>query len=308
MNSTQFHIPVLVSEVIQYLVADKSGIYVDCTIGAGGHSLAILETLNNNGKLIGIDLDEEAISFSKNRLVKYNEQVRISHGNFTRLNEILQDEFVDGILLDLGVSSHQINTANRGFSYQKTGPLDMRMNSGQKFTAEDIINGYDVDELVKIFKQYGEERYAKPVATAIILERKKKQIAETGQLARIISRVVPFKSKIKSLSRIFQALRICVNQELLNLSKVLNQSIPCLKMGGRLVVISYHSLEDRIAKNLFSSLENPCTCPPEIPICVCQKKPLVKILTKRAVKPTQSEIEINLRSRSARLRAVEKIL
>ena len=294
-------------EVIQYLVTNKSGTYIDCTIGGGGHSLAILESLNKNAKLIGLDLDEEAISFSRNRLVSYKNQVRLCQTNFMQLSEILQDEYVDGILLDLGVSSHQINTANRGFSYQKAGPLDMRMNSGQQFKAEDIVNEYDVDGLVNIFRQYGEERYARPIAIAIIFERKKNFISNTGQLVKIISKIVPFKYKIKSLSRIFQALRICVNQELTNLYEALNQSIPRLKVSGRLVVISYHSLEDRIVKNFFSSQEKPCTCPSEIPVCVCHKKPTLKILTKRAVKPAQTEIDSNVRSRSARLRAVEKI-
>ncbi len=307
MDSSSYHIPVLMNEVLHYLITNKSGTYVDCTMGGGGHSLAILERLNNDGKLIGIDRDEEAIVFSQNRLKKYQDQLTIVNGNFSMLGEVLGDQGGDGILMDLGVSSYQIDTATRGFSYQKSGPIDMRMNKAQKLTAKQVVNESSQEELVQIFKEYGEEWRARSIAANIIKYRKINKIISTEQLAKIISGVVPFKHRTKSLSRIFQALRIHINQELSSLSQTLNKTIPALKTGGRLVVISYHSLEDRIVKKYFNKLEKPCTCPPRIPMCICLKKPIIKMLTRRAIKSSSTEIDINPRSRSARLRAVEKI-
>lgn len=310
MNSPKFHVPILTTEVIRYLITNKSGTYIDCTIGGGGHSLAILETLNKDGKLIGIDVDHEAVAFSKKRLAKFGNQVIIKQGNFSQLAKILSDENisqVDGILFDLGVSSHQIDQKSRGFSYRIAGPLDMRMNTKQKLTAEQIVNEYDENKLANIFKKFGEERHAKQIARAICQERRKSNISDTLQLANLIVKTVPYKNRIKTLSRIFQALRIYTNKELSNLKLALIQSIPLLKKSSRLVVISYHSLEDRIVKKFFHDQENPCSCPADIPTCICGKKPILKILTKRVIKPAQDEINLNPRSRSARLRAAEKL-
>jgi len=276
-------------------------------VGGGGHSSAILHALNQHGRLIGLDVDEEAIAFAKKRLISFGDRYELKRCNFSQLSECLQGQTVDGILLDLGVSSHQIDSVRRGFSYLHSGPLDMRMDLGQQLNAEKIINEYEVKELIDIFKRYGEERYAKPIALAINIEREKNRILNTEQLANIIRRIVPFRQAIKSLSRIFQSLRIEINRELENLTQALQQSIPKLKVGGRLVVITYHSLEDRIVKHFFNEQENPCVCPPELPVCGCNKKSTVRILTKRSLQPDQKEIDANPRSRSARLRAVEKI-
>jgi len=309
MNLPQFHVPVLKNEVIHYLITDKSGIYVDGTLGGGGHSQAILEALNSKGQLIGIDRDEEAVKSAEKFLEKYHEQIILRQGNTAELSVILGREHirkVDGILLDLGVSSYQIDTSERGFSYITNGPLDMRMSTGQQLTAEHVVNQFSQDELTQIFFEFGEEKFARSVAKAIVYHRRIHPINSTGQLADIIRRAVPFKLQIKSLSRIFQALRIKVNDELDNLSQVLKVSISLLNEGGRLVVISYHSLEDRIVKHFLQHQENPCICPPAFPICVCHKKPNFKILTKRVIMPSAAEVENNIRSRSARLRAAER--
>lgn len=310
MDSRQFHVPVMKEEVLDYLITDFSGTYVDCTLGGAGHSLAILEKLTKHGRLIGIDADQQAIHFAAERLQKFRNQIQIFNANFSELADVVRDAnipHVEGILFDLGVSSYQINNGQRGFSYLTDGPLDMRMNREQKLTAEDIINEYSVDELTSIFKEYGEERQARAIAKAIVNARKKSPVVTTKELSDIIQRIVPHKFYIKSLSRIFQAIRIRVNDELINLTYVLEQAIPVLSEGGRLVVISYHSLEDKIVKNFLRQQSNPCTCPPSFPECICHKKPTVKILTKRIVKPSTEEIHNNKRSRSARLRAAEKL-
>lgn len=310
MVSGSFHIPVLENEVIKYLVTNKSGIYVDCTLGGGGHSLAILKNISNQGKIIGVDLDLEALDFAQERLKEYSEQVVLIHSNFVNIEKVLNDEGVfeiDGVLMDLGVSSHQIDSAERGFSYSASGPLDMRMNKEQAFTAESIINNRDMEELVRIFKSYGEERYARPIAKAIVRGRNVERIMNTEQLINIIATAIPGQLKIKSFARIFQALRIEVNQELTNLENALTKVLPFLKKGGRIVVISYHSLEDKIVKNFFKIHENPCICPPDFPTCVCGKKPSLHILTRRIVRSPENEIQKNIRSRSAKLRVAEKI-
>jgi len=307
MSANIYHLPVLTKQVINYLITDKSGTYLDGTVGGGGHSSAILHALNQHGRLIGLDIDEEAIAFAKKRLISFGDHYELKRCNFSQLSECLPGQTVAGILLDLGLSSHQIDSVRRGFSYLHSGPLDMRMDLGQRLNAEKIINEYEVKALIDIFKRYGEERYAKPIALAINMEREKNRISNTEQLANIIRRIVPFRQAIKSLSRIFQSLRIEINRELDNLTQALQQSIPKLKVNGRLVVITYHSLEDRIVKHFFNEQENPCVCPPELPVCGCNKKSTVRILTKRSLQPDQKEIDANPRSRSARLRAVEKI-
>ena len=310
MNQGKFHTPVLIDQVLKYLINDPSGIYVDGTVGGGGHSFEILKKLAPTGRIIGIDLDDKAIERAKERLKLFEKRVVLKQGNFTQIKNILSSlkiNQVDGILLDLGVSSHQIDTGGRGFSYLTQGPLDMRMSSETKITAEEIINTNSEQDLERIFREFGEERKARYVARSIVKEREKSQITTTQQLVKIIESVFPFQHRIKSLARVFQAIRIAVNKELENLPIFLNQSLDLLKSGGRLVVIAYHSLEDRMVKEFFARQADPCECPPELPVCVCDKQPTVRVLTKKVVQPTELEIEANPRSRSAKLRAAEKI-
>lgn len=300
----------LIDQVLKYLINDPSGIYVDGTIGGGGHSLEILKKLNQTARLVGIDWDEQALDHAKKKLGSFGKRAILKQGNFTKINNILGHldiSQVAGILLDLGVSSYQIDTGERGFSYLAPGPLDMRMSTETKTTAEEIINNFSEQELEQIFREYGEERKARYVARAIVRERGKSQITTTQQLVKIIEPVLPFQYRIKSLARIFQAIRIAVNQELANLKSFLNQSLGLLKSGGRLVVIAYHSLEDRLVKEFFARQVNPCECPPDLPVCMCGKQPTIRVLTKKIVQPTEQEIQSNPRSRSAKLRAAEKI-
>jgi 16S rRNA (cytosine1402-N4)-methyltransferase len=310
VNHEKFHTPVLIDQVLTYLIGDPSGIYVDGTIGGGGHSFKILKRLTPTGRLIGIDLDDKALKYAKERLKSFEKRVILNIGNFAEIGNILSSlkiNRVDGILLDLGVSSHQINTGERGFSYLAPGPLDMRMSSATKTTAEEIINNYSDQDLERIFREFGEERKARYAARAIVRERGKNQITTTQQLVKTIEPVFPFQHRIKSLARIFQAIRIAVNKELENLQLFLNQSLDLLKVGGRLVIIAYHSLEDRMVKEFFARQVNPCECPPGLPVCLCGKQPTIRLLTKKIVQSTEQEIATNPRSRSAKLRAAEKI-
>ncbi len=310
MNQEKFHTPVQIDQVLEYLISDPSGIYVDGTIGGGGHSIEILKRLTPTGRIIGIDLDKKAFEYAKDRLKSFEKRVILKKGNFAEIGDILSSlkiNQVDGILLDLGVSSHQIDTGERGFSYLAQGPLDMRMSAETKTTAEEIINTFSEQDLERIFREFGEERKARYVARAIVRERGKSQITTTQQLVKIIEPVFPFQYRIKSLARIFQAIRIAVNKELENLQFFLNQSLGLLKSGGRLVIISYHSLEDRMVKEFFVRQVNPCECPPGLPVCVCGKQPTIRLLTKKIVQATEQEIQSNPRSRSAKLRAAEKI-
>ncbi len=310
MNQEKFHTPVLIDQVLRYLINDPLGIYVDGTSGGGGHSFEILKKLAPSGQLIGIDLDEKALEYAKKKLGSIGKRIRLKQGNFAKIKNILSSfdlNQVDGILLDLGVSSYQIDTGERGFSYLAQGPLDMRMSSGTKTTADEIVNTYSERDLEQIFREFGEERKARNVARVIVRERGKNQIKTTQQLVKIIEPIFPFQYRIKSLARIFQAIRIAVNQELENLQLFLNQSLDSLKSGGRFVIIAYHSLEDRIVKEFCASRANPCECPPELPVCMCGKLPTIRVLTKKIVQPTEQEIQSNPRSRSAKLRAAEKI-
>ena len=310
MNQEKFHTPVQIDQVLEYLISDPSGIYVDGTIGGGGHSIEILKRLTPTGRIIGIDLDKKAFEYAKDRLKSFEKRVILKKGNFTEIGDILSSlkiNQVDGILLDLGVSSHQIDTGERGFSYLAQGPLDMRMSAETKTTAEEIINTFSEQDLERIFREFGEERKARYVARAIVRERGKSQITTTQQLVKIIEPVFPFQYRIKSLARIFQAIRIAVNKELENLQFFLNKSLGLLNSGGRLVIISYHSLEDRMVKEFFVRQVNPCECPPGLPVCVCGKQPTIRLLTKKIVQATEQEIQSNPRSRSAKLRAAEKI-
>lgn len=308
MIQNEYHIPVLVEPVLGFLINDLSGIYIDGTVGGGGHSQAILEKLSSGGRVIGIDQDNDALAKAKQRLGKFENQVQLKKGNFSNIPAIISSMAVDkvsGVLLDLGVSSHQIDFGERGFSFMTDGPLDMRMAKDAATTAEDIINDYDESELIRIFRQYGEERRARPIASGIIRERQKRRITSTRQLATIIESRIPYQQRIKTLARIFQSVRIAVNSELENLQRFLDQSLGVIKKGGRLVIISYHSLEDRLVKNFLTHQANPCECPPELPFCTCNKKPTIQILTRKVVQASQEEIQINSRSRSAKLRAAE---
>jgi len=308
MNSS-YHVPVLSSEVIQYIISDKSGTYVDCTLGGGGHSKLILKNLSSKANLIGIDQDEDAINSAREILSDFK-NIQLVQDNFKNLKNILMTlniKEVHGILLDLGVSSYQIDTGSRGFSYSVDANLDMRMNQGEGLAAAEILNEYSKEDLTKIFFEYGEERKSRVIANLIVKEREKELFISTSQLKKIIEKVVNPKYKIKSFSRIFQALRIEVNKELESLKQVLDDSLHFLKKGGRLVIISYHSLEDRITKKFLKQWENPCTCPVELPVCGCREKPQIKILTRKAIKASPEEISKNSRARSAVLRVGEKI-
>ncbi len=303
-----FHEPVLKEEALTFLVTAKNGIYLDGTLGGGGHSEAILKNIHKSGRLIALDLDNDAIHFSRTRLKHKN--FLVEQANFKNLGEVLKKlkiKRVHGILLDLGVSSYQIDTAEKGFSYRASGKLDMRMNSKQQLTAHEITNTFSEEKLCEIFKKYGEERRYRAISRVIIRVREKNVIETTTDLQEIISMVLPYQNRVKSLSRIFQALRIAVNEELENLKAALESGLDYLTTGGRLVVISYHSLEDRIVKNFFKQESRRCVCPPDLPICVCGEPGRLKILTKRSIQPSKEEVQRNPRSRSARLRTAEML-
>ena len=303
-----FHEPVLKEEALTFLVTAKNGIYLDGTLGGGGHSEAILKNIHKSGRLIALDLDNDAIHFSRTRLKHKN--FLVEQANFKNLGEVLKKlkiNRVHGILLDLGVSSYQIDTAEKGFSYRASGKLDMRMNSKQQLTAHEIVNTFSEKKLCEIFQKYGEERRYRAISRVIIREREKNVIETTTDLQEIISLVLPYQNRVKSLSRIFQALRIAVNEELENLRVVLESGLDYLTTGGRLVVISYHSLEDRIVKNFFKQESRRCVCPTDLPICVCGEPGRLKILTKRSIQPSKEEVQRNPRCRSARLRTAEML-
>ncbi len=307
------HVSVLPKEVIDGLDIKEDGTYVDCTLGGAGHASRIAAKLNEKGHLIGIDQDDEAIAAATSRLQNFACKVDIVHSNFKNLAEVLNNlhvDYVDGVLFDLGVSSHQLDEAQRGFSYMHDAPLDMRMDTESKFSAYDVVNDYDEEKLTYIFKTYGEERWAKRVAQFIIEYRKDAPIKTTGELVDIIRRAIPAAVRKKSTGhpakRIFQAIRIEVNNELGILEDTFRTAIQHLKPKGRIAVITFHSLEDRIAKNVFKEMARGCICPPELPICVCHHKPEIKLCGK-AIKPSSLEMESNPRSKSAKLRVAEKL-
>ncbi len=303
------HLSVMADEVTKNLVTNRNGIYVDCTLGGGGHSLLIAENLDD-GLIVGIDQDQAAIESSKIRLEKISCKKIFVQDNFSHLEKILSDreiDFADGFLFDLGVSSYQIDTAERGFSYIHNAPLDMRMNQSQKFSARDVVNNYDEENLYKIFHEYGEEKFSNRIAKTIINARKIKSIETTGELVKIIESVVPFNKKSgHPAKRIFQAIRIEVNNELNILQSSIETAVNHLKSGGRIAIITFHSLEDRIVKNTFKIMASDCICPKDLPICVCNHKAQIKILSK-AVTATEEELKKNSRAKSAKLRIAEKI-
>ncbi|AZV55993.1 16S rRNA (cytosine(1402)-N(4))-methyltransferase RsmH [Clostridium sp. AWRP] len=305
------HVPVLLNETINSLNIKEDGIYVDCTLGGGGHSFEILKRLSDKGRLIGIDEDTSAINATRERLNKFK-NITYVHNNFYYIDEILEElkiEKVDGILMDLGVSSYQLDESERGFSYMKDAPLDMRMNRDSSLSAYEVINNYSEENLHNVIKDYGEENFSKRIAKFIVAEREKAPIKTTLQLVDIIRNAIParFQKEGHPAKRTFQAIRIEVNGELKILNKAVEDSVKRLNTGGRISIITFHSLEDRIIKTKFKKLENPCTCPPDFPICVCGKKPIVKIINKKPIIPTEEEKEKNSRSKSSKLRTAEKI-
>lgn len=305
------HVPVMAKEVIEHLVICDRGTFLDCTVGLGGHAAKILEATSPHGRLIGMDIDPQAIALAKENLEAYGDRVSLIHGNFADLDRILRQQGVyevDGVLMDLGVSSIQLYTPDRGFSFRLPGPADMRMDqtAGQPISYD--LNSASADELAAIIREFGEERRAKRIAEGIVKARKESPIMTTTQLAGIVEKSVPgYFDDIHPATRTFQALRIYKNQELANLEKGLEQAISVLRPGGRICVISFHSLEDRIVKRTFRTMERGCICPPKTPKCICGRKPVLKILTKRPITPQEEEIEFNPRCRSAKLRAATKI-
>ena len=306
------HISVLLNECIDNLNITPDGIYVDGTMGGGGHSLEIAKRLTT-GRLICIDQDPNAHEAAGKRLAEYKDRITFVRDNFGNIANILDSlgiEKIDGMLLDIGVSSHQLDEAERGFSYQQDAPLDMRMNPDRPFSAYDVVNGYDEDELDRVIFTYGEERWARRIAQFIVKEREAKPIETTGELVDIIKKAVPKgarKDGPHPAKRTFQAIRIEVNGELEVLQRAIDDVAARLAVGGRLCIITFHSLEDRIVKNAFRRNENPCTCPPEFPVCVCGKTSRGHVITRKPILPSKEELEENPRSRSAKLRVLEGV-
>lgn len=309
-KDSNYHLPVLYNEVLETLSIKPEGVYVDCTAGGGGHSSGIIKQLNEKGILIAIDQDSEALLETKKKLESLNElkaQYILVQDKFSNIKEILTKlniTRIDGVLADLGVSSHQIDTASRGFSFQKDGDLDMRMNSESGMNAYDFVNNASQEKLAEVIHVYGEEKFADRIARNIVSKRALKPIQTTFELVEIIKQVMPAKSKREQhpAKRTFQAIRIYVNQELDEIEKLLNDLPDCMAENGVIDIITFHSLEDRIVKHIFQKWENPCTCPPDFPICVCGKKPIGKILKRKGIVAQNEEIQQNQRSRSARLR------
>lgn len=305
------HQAVLTKELISYLNCKKGGIYIDGTLGRGGHTESILKKIKDQGKVIAIDRDQAAIEASKKRLKRYK-SLKIVQGNYIEIPKILdclKIANVDGMIFDLGVSSPQLDDPLRGFSYQENGPLDMRMDQTQKVTAKEIVNTYSLSQLTKIIKEYGEERWAARIAKFIVDYRQREKIATTFDLVEIIKAAIPAAARRSGghpARRTFQALRIATNDELSQLKQLINKVVTRLKTGGRLCIISFHSLEDRIVKTSFKQLAKKCVCPPDFPICVCEKEVKLKIITKKPVMAQATEIANNRRARSAKLRVAEK--
>lgn len=302
------HIPIMLEQVIEGLDIKPDGIYVDGTLGGGGHSYEIAKCLTNDGRLIGIDQDEAAIKAASKRLSEFEDRVTIVRSNYAQMTSVLQSlgiEQVDGILLDLGVSSHQLDTAERGFSYMEDAPLDMRMDRRQEKTARDIVNYYSQAELTCIIRDYGEDKFASKIASKIIAFRENKPVETTGELAEIIKSAIPMKYRLTGghpAKRTFQAIRIELNRELGVLEESIEGMLDILSDGGRMAVITFHSLEDRIVKSAFKKAESPCTCPPDFPICVCGRKSKGFVALRKPAVPTDEEMERNPRAKSSKLR------
>lgn len=307
------HKSVLLRETMEYLKINPDGIYVDGTLGGGGHAYEICRRLSPKGKLIGIDQDEDAVRAAAGRLSEFEDRIEIVRSNYRQMPEVLSKRGirqVDGILLDLGVSSYQLDEPERGFAYRmEDAPLDMRMDKRQRLTAKDIVNTYSEMELYRIIRDYGEDKFAKNIAKHIVKAREEKEIDTAGELTEIIKRAIPAKVRKNGghpAKRTFQAVRIELNGELEVLQDSLEDMTELLSPGGRICVITFHSLEDRIVKNIFRKCEHPCTCPPDFPVCVCGKKSMGKTVTRKPVLPSEEETEYNSRAKSAKLRVFER--
>lgn len=307
------HIPVMTKEVLDYLITDENGLYVDATLGLGGHTKSILESTKSKSRIIGLDVDEEAITIAANNLSKYKSNVVFRNSNFSEIDRVLLDleiGEVDGIVADLGMSSYQLDSSQRGFSFIRDEKLDMRMDARLRFTAFDLINEMSVDEISKVLKDYGEERWSRRIAKRIIQNRAQKPISSSAELANLVYEAIPRKfhpARIHPATKTFQAFRIAVNHELDNIEEFIGQAIPFLKTGGRLVIISFHSLEDRLVKKLYQNLSSACICPPDLPMCGCGKTSELKILTRSPLVAGNDEVLNNPRSRSAKMRVGEKL-
>ncbi len=306
------HVSVLLQETVDGLNVKPDGIYVDGTLGGGGHSYEVCTRLGAKGSIIGIDQDEAAIEAASIRLKDFGEKVTIVRSNYcdmkSRLHELGIDK-VDGLMLDLGVSSYQLDTADRGFSYREDAPLDMRMDQRSEMTARDIVNDYSEMDLYRVIRDYGEDKFAKNIARHIVRERAKRPIETTGELTEVIRHAIPMKFQKKTghpAKRTFQAIRIELNRELDVLRDSLDDMIDMLNPGGRLCIITFHSLEDRIVKSAFKKNENPCTCPSDFPVCVCGKVSKGRVITRKPILPSEEEMEVNSRSKSAKLRIFER--
>ncbi len=307
------HKSVLLDETIENLNIKPDGIYVDGTLGGGGHSYEICKRLSDKGRLIGIDQDEDAIAAATARLSEFKDKVTIVRSNYCNFAEVLKElgiEKVDGIVLDLGVSSYQLDTAERGFTYKTDAPLDMRMDQRGEMTAADIVNDYSEFDLYRIIRDYGEDKFAKNIAKHIVNARSQQRIETTGQLTEIIKAAIPMKVRATGghpAKKTFQAIRIELNRELDVLNDSIDTMIEHLNEEGRFCIITFHSLEDRIVKVRFKNNENPCTCPPDFPVCVCGNKPKGKVVTRKPIEPSEEEIEYNKRSKSSKLRVFQHI-
>jgi 16S rRNA (cytosine1402-N4)-methyltransferase len=306
MMKTQ-HVPVLLKESLDLLIKKKDGIYFEGTLGFGGHTVEILKRLNKNGLVISTDIDKAAFEYCKKRFEK-ERRVRLYNFNFSLIDVIAKIEslmFYNGVIADLGVSSYQLDNVSAGFTYSSDSPLDLRMDKNLKTTAADVVNSINEDELARIIFEFGEEKKSRKIARQIISSRRNKTIKTSFELKKIIAEVTPQKYLVKTLSRVFQALRIHINNELENLKQFLNNSLNVMKNGSRIVIISYHSLEDRIVKEFFKYEELDCICPKDSPVCTCDKESRLKILTRKPIVPSIDEIKLNKRARSAKLRAAE---
>lgn len=306
------HKSVLLDETVKALNIKPDGIYVDGTLGGGGHSYEICRRLSDKGRLIGIDQDAAAIEAAKARLGEFKDKITIIRSNYCDMRKELATidvAAVDGIILDLGVSSYQLDTADRGFTYREDAPLDMRMDQRQSMTAKDIVNGYGEMELYRIIRDYGEDKFAKNIAKHIVSARQEKTIETTGELIQIIKAAIPMKVRAVGghpAKRTFQAIRIELNRELEVLRNSLDDMIDLLNDEGRICVITFHSLEDRIVKNIFRKNEDPCTCPRDFPVCVCGKKPKGRVITRKPIVPGEEELQENKRAKSSKLRVFER--
>ena len=307
------HVPIMPAQTLELLAPQRGGVFVDCTLGGGGHAELVLSALPETGRLIGIDRDDDALRAASARLSGFGGRFQAVKGNFFQIKSLLQElgiDKLDGVMADLGVSSYQLDNPERGFSYHVDAPLDMRMDQKAPLSAYDVVNGYDERRLAEIIRNYGEEKWASRIASVIIRERAKKPLTSTFELVDIIRAAIPAAARREGghpAKRTFQAIRVEVNGELDGLEQAVEDMVSCLKPGGRAAVLTFQSLEDRIVKRTFQRLQNPCICPKDAPVCVCGRKPSVKILTRKPLTADEEELQANSRAKSAKLRGVEKL-